>query len=255
MNLNIETHSTQRLLTNEEYEAAATSDRFELELSPTEFQQPNHHQGNGLDDPRGNNNNDNNNSSSFGASGLFGAVARGRISEEIVRAVRSHQIREARNEHRARSCGSLALHALGISLCTVPVGVFALEMIPELCNMCLDEVELETYFVASAVCGGLGAVALLDDDPSREYLAAKFMGGAASSLGALFTVWMVLRSIASDSVVVAVMVLFFAGAFGAMPGVLVYFVVKIVSDECWVSDLKDLEDDFSSLTKLVTPRV
>mmetsp|Transcript_4264 Transcript_4264/g.10299 ORF Transcript_4264/g.10299 Transcript_4264/m.10299 type:complete len:240 (+) Transcript_4264:172-891(+) len=239
MNLNEETHST-RLLTSDEYEAAALSDRFELELSPTEIQQPNNNDTNGRD-LRG------------GASGLFGA-AKGRISEEIVRAVRSHQIREARNEHRARSCGSVLLHALAVSLCTVPVGVFALEMIPERCNMCLDEVELETFFVASAVCGGFGAILFVGDD-LWDYFVAKFLGGAASSLGALFTVWMVLRSIASESIVVAVMVLLLVGSLGAMPGVLVYFLVKIVSDECWVSDLKDLEDDFSSLTKLVTAQV
>lgn len=226
-----------RLLDNNEHVATAL-DRLELELSPTEYQQPNI---NDINNPQRN---------SASAYNLFGAT-KGRLSEEIMRAVQSHHIRMARNEHRTKSFFSVALYTLALSLCMIPVGLFALEMIPERCKICLESVELDTYFVASALCGGFGAILLFGDD-FWEYCLAKFTGGAVSSLGALFTVWMMLQSIPSGSIMVAVLVFFFAGILGALPGVVVYLLFKIISDECWVSDLRDFEDDFASLTKLVT---
>ena len=60
---------------------------------------------------------------------------------------------------------------------------------------------------------------------------------------------MILQAIPPSNIVAFVFI--FVGILGAMPGVVVYFLVKIVSDECWVSDLQDFEDEFTSLTKLI----
>lgn len=239
MNLNVETHSI-RLLDNDKYEAAPLD--IELELSPTEYQpQP-------CDDinPR----NDIGNSGE--SNNFVGAITKGYLSEKMLRAVKLHHLRVARNERRSKSFLSVLQYTLAIFLCIIPVGLFAMEMIPERCKICLDHVELDTYFVISALCGGFGATLLSHD--FWEYSLARFLGGAVSSLGALFTIWMILQAIPPSSSNIVAIMFIFVGILGAMPGVVVYFLVKIVSDECWVSsDLQDdFEDDhFTSLTKLI----
>jgi hypothetical protein len=105
-------------------------------------------------------------------------------------------------------------------------------------------VELNTYFFASALCGGFGASLFCRD--FAEYFLAKFLGGTIGSLGALFTMWMILQAIPPTNALSMISLL--VGALGAMPGLLVYFLVKLISDECW-SDQQEFEDDFSSLTK------
>jgi hypothetical protein len=124
----------------------------------------------------------------------------------------------------------------------VPVCVFALEMIPERCHVCIDGVELDAYFFTAAFCGGLGAVLYGD---SLDYWMARVVGGSIGALGSLFTIWMLLQSIASNLAFLFV----FVGILGAMPGFVAYFIVKILSDECYVSDLDDWEE-IAPLTKL-----
>ncbi len=40
------------------------------------------------------------------------------------------------------------------------------------------------------------------------------------------------------------------GILGAMPGLVAYFIVKIMSDECYISDINDY-DELAPLTRLV----
>jgi hypothetical protein len=56
---------------------------------------------------------------------------------------------------------------------------------------------------------------------------------------------MLLQSIPSNVAFLFV----FVGVLGAMPGVVAYFLIRIVSDECYVSDLNDF-DELSPLTRL-----
>mmetsp|Transcript_2941 Transcript_2941/g.5315 ORF Transcript_2941/g.5315 Transcript_2941/m.5315 type:complete len:259 (+) Transcript_2941:87-863(+) len=164
------------------------------------------------------------------------------LSERIMREVREHQLRAAKRERR--SCFSMLRQIFALCLGVFPVCVFALEMIPERCNLCLDHVELDTYFVVVALCGGFGAI--LYSEEFWDYSVARFMGGCVAALGSLFTMWMILQTIHGN----LAFLLFFVGILGAMPGVLVYFVIKVVSDECYFSDVQDFEDEFTSLTKL-----
>lgn len=131
---------------------------------------------------------------------------------------------------------------VAIVIGTLPVVVCSLEMIPDRCHVCRDDMELDAYFFTAAVCGGFAAVIYGD---SLVYWLPRLVGGSISALGSLFTIWMVLTSIPSN----LAFLLFFVGALGAMPGVLIYFLMKIVADECFVSDLDDY-DEIAPLTKI-----
>lgn len=159
-----------------------------------------------------------------------------RLSDRILQEVRDHHVRAGRE----RRCSLRRTFA--VLLGVVPVGLFALEMVPERCHLCLDHVELDTYFVVVALCGGVGAT--LYSAEFWNYSAARFLGGAVAALGSLFTVWMILQSggLALPFVVV--------GVLGAMPGVAVYFLVKILSDECCSgrNDDDGYDDEFRALT-------
>jgi hypothetical protein len=141
---------------------------------------------------------------------------------------------------RRRSLSMRQKIALAIGI--VPVCIFALEMIPERCQVCLEDVELDAYFFTAAICGGLAAVLFGRED----YWMARFFGGSLSALGSLFTIWMLLQSIPSNLAFLFV----FIGILGAMPGFVAYFIVKILSDECYVSDFDDY-DELAPLTRLV----
>jgi hypothetical protein len=132
---------------------------------------------------------------------------------------------------------------VSLLLGVAPVCIFALEMIPERCHVCLDGVELDTYFFAAAVCGGLAAILF----GSSTYVLARLLGGAISALGALFLIWLVLTTIPSNMAFLFV----FVGILGAMPGVGAYFVIRILSDLCYFSDIDDF-DEIAPLTKLIT---
>lgn len=233
MNPNVETPSI-RFLDNDKYEGLVSN--IELELCPTKYE-PN-------DDPKRRNDDkcgrltEENNSI---------AAVKSRISEKISWAVRSYHMRVAMNERGSKSFLSVVKYTIGFSFCILPTVIFSLEMVPETCKICLDNVELTAYFAVTSLCGGVGATLLSND--FAEYFLAKFLGGTVGSLGALFITWMILREIPPTN---ALNIIFLSvGILGAMPGVVVYFLVKIASDECGGSDLQDFEDDFSSLTKLM----
>lgn len=229
MTLTIETPSIS-LLDNVNYEAVVSE--IELELSPTKYDS---------DALKG----DGSGRMSEGNHSV--ATAKIHISENISHAVKSYHLRVARNERRSRSLLSIVRYTMAFSLCIFPIIVFTLEMIPERCNICLENVELNAYFVMTALCGGFGATLLSHD--FAEYFLARFLGGAVSSIGALFTIWMILKEILPNNVLNVIFLL--VGILGAMPGLVVYFLVKIISDECCVSNLQDIDDDFKSLTKLM----
>lgn len=228
--LKLETPSSQ-LPCDCSYEAVSN---FELELSHYEPQ----------------NRSDSKNSNSDGRieqGKKLAATVKSQISEKIFYAVESHYIRVARNEHRSRSFLTVVRYTIALLLCIFPVGIFALEMVPERCKICFGDVELNIYFITSALCGGFGAVLLNRD--FEEYVVARFLGGSVGSTGALFTIWMILKEIPPNNILHSIFLL--VGIFGAMPGLIVYFLVKIVSDECGVSDEQEFQENFSSLTKLL----
>jgi len=117
-----------------------------------------------------------------------------------------------------------------------------MEIIPEWCQVCLEDDELDAYFFMAAICGGFVAVLFGRED----YWMARFCGGSMSALESLFTIWMLLQSIPSNLTFLFV----FIGILGAMPGLVAYFIVKIMSDESYVSDLDDY-DEMVPLTRLV----
>jgi hypothetical protein len=117
---------------------------------------------------------------------------------------------------------------LAILMGTIPVYFLALEMTSEHCHFCRTEKDATaSYFAAAAACGGIGAT--LYGYSCRHWF-ARFIGGAVAALGSFFMMWMLLKSISTN--VVAFLFAIVVGILGAMPGLLTYFVVRIMSDEC-----------------------
>ena len=136
---------------------------------------------------------------------------------------------------------------LGLLIGIVPVVLFSFEMVDEWCHVCLNDVEIDAYFFTAAFCGGLGAVMY---GTSMEYWHARMMGGAISALGSLFTIWLLLSSISSN----LGFLFLFLGILGAMPGLVSYFLVMILTDECFLtrSDDDDYDYDYAPLTTPLT---
>ena len=126
----------------------------------------------------------------------------------------------------------------------LPVALFSFEMIPSWCQyFCLqqEDISLDSYFFTAAFCGGLGA-ALYGTNP--RYMFARFVGGSISGVGSLFTIWMLLSSMSSQHPPAVAVVFGLIGLFvGSMPGVVAFFVLKILTDECHLSDIF-MEDEF-----------
>jgi hypothetical protein len=80
---------------------------------------------------------------------------------------------------------------------------------------------------------------------SLDYWMPRLLGGSISALGTLFTNWMLLTSIHTNLAFLFV----FVGILGAMPGVVIYFLLKVISDECFESDVDDYEE-IAPLTKI-----
>jgi hypothetical protein len=183
--------------------------------------------------------NSNGNGNSNGNSGI--------VSDRILRQVRDHHARA----RRERQCSVRRIFAVLLGI--LPVCLFAFEvMIPERCNyLCpLDDgdgdagdhggqrhhhrrnvvVELSTYFVFAAVCGGFGAT--LYSAEFWNYSLARFVGGSTAAVGSLFTVWMIFRNLPTDLDRRLSPLFVVVGVLGTMPGLVVYFLLKILSDEC-----------------------
>ena len=112
-------------------------------------------------------------------------------------------------------------------------------------SVCLDGVKLDSYFCTAAICGGLGALLYRDSSLNLYWLAQLMEGCISAALGSLFTIWMLLQSIPSNVAFLFV----FVGILGAMPFVVVYFLLQILSDKCYMSDLNDF-DKLAPLTRL-----
>jgi hypothetical protein len=138
---------------------------------------------------------------------------------------------------------------LGLFIGIVPVVLFSFEMVDEWCHVCLDDVEIDAYFFTAAFCGGLGSVMC---GTSMDYWHARMVGGAISALGSLFTIWMLLSSISSNWGILFL----FLGILGAMPGFLSYFLITILTDECFMTrssdDDYDYDHDYAPLTLPLT---
>jgi hypothetical protein len=101
---------------------------------------------------------------------------------------------------------------------------------------------LDAYFFTAAMCGGLASVMYGD---SLDYWMPRLVGGSISALGSLFTVWMLLKSVPTNLAFLFV----FVGILGAMPGVMIYFFMKIIADECFPAEVDDF-DEIAPLTKV-----
>lgn len=225
MNLN-DGDPTLRLLDNH-YDAAMSD--MEVELCPTKY---------GPQNPK-----------AIGRSSEDSSLSNTKrhISDAMSRAIKSYQLVAALEQNRSRSWTSILRFGVALVLCTLPIIIFSVEMIPGRCKICLDNVELTTYFVTSALCGGIGAM-LLSHDWSK-YSFARFLGGAIGSIGALFTMWMIMQTLPPIDVLGFIFPI--VGMVGAMPGLIAYFLVKTVLDEFFVPKPQDTEDDISSLTTLM----
>lgn len=185
-------------------------------------------------------------------------ISGGILSERIFQQVKQHQLQVALRQRR----GTCSLRrVLAIALFLLPIILFASELIhnavetknsiEQKCWWCLYQnniLQLESYFTIVAVCGGFGAV--LVSDEYWNYSLARWMGGFVSSSGSLVTIWMVSKSLASDKTGVLVLATLFVAILGSMPGVLVYFVVKIGTDECFNddNDVQSWGEGYASLT-------
>jgi hypothetical protein len=138
---------------------------------------------------------------------------------------------------------------LAILMGTIPVYFLALEMTPEHCNFCRTEKDATaSYFAAAAACGGIGAT--LYGYSCRDWF-ARLIGGAVAALGSFFMMWMLLKSISTNVVVFLFAIV--VGILGAMPGLLTYFIVKLMSDECcfyYERDSHHAEDEVVPLFKV-----
>ncbi len=132
---------------------------------------------------------------------------------------------------------------VAIVIGTLPVAICSLEMIPDRCHLCRQDMELDAYFFTAAMCGGFAAVIYGD---SLDYWMPRLLGGSISALGSLFTVWMLLTSVPTNLAFLFV----FVGILGAMPGIVIYFLLKIVADECFASDVEDDYEEIAPLTKI-----
>jgi hypothetical protein len=120
------------------------------------------------------------------------------------------------------------------------------------CRWCilLPHWEVETAIGMVSLCGGFGA--FLYSNEYWNYSLARWIGGFVSSLGSLLTIWMFSQNLSGDSnTVIALGVSLFVGILGAMPGIVVYFLAKITTDDCCATscDMHDgLSDGYSTLT-------
>ncbi|CAJ1930911.1 unnamed protein product [Cylindrotheca closterium] len=118
---------------------------------------------------------------------------------------------------------------LGLSL--PPLYFLAVEMTKEHCYFChraIDDSSNTCIVVAAALWGSLMAT-LYEQCNRNHHCCASVFGGALAASGSLYTMWMLLESIASNDVVFLFALL--VGVLGAMPGILLYFVAKIFCSE------------------------
>jgi len=154
------------------------------------------------------------------------------------------KLRIIRDQRRRLSARQRVAIVIGM----LPVAICSLEMIPDRCRICRKDVQMDAYIFTAAICGGFGAVIY---GSSLDYWMPRLVGGASAALGSLFTNWMVLTSIPAKW---SFLLLFF-GILGAMPGVVIYFTLKIVADECFENSDEDLEEEYEEIAPLTKIRI
>lgn len=155
----------------------------------------------------------------------------------------SRKLRNMRDQRRRLSSRQRVAVVVGV----LPVAICSLEMIPDRCRICRQDVQMDAYIFTAAICGGFAAVIYGN---SLDYWMPRLVGGASAALGSLFTNWMLLTSIPSNW---AFLLIVF-GVLGAMPGLVIYFSLKIMADECFVTD-QDVEDDYEEIAPLTKIRM
>ena len=169
----------------------------------------------------------------------YGTAPATRTQNAIVR-----KLRIIGDQRRRLSASQRVAVVIGV----LPVAICSLEMIPNRCRICREDVQMDTYIFTAAICGGFGAVIY---GSSLDYWMPRLVGGASAALGSLFTNWMVLTSIPAKWS----FLLIFFGIMGAMPGVVIYFTLKIVADECFKNSDEDLEEEYEELAPLTKIRM
>ncbi|KAL3934270.1 MAG: hypothetical protein SGBAC_009972 [Bacillariaceae sp.] len=119
-----------------------------------------------------------------------------------------------------------------------PLYFLAIEMTKEHCYFChraIDDSSNAYIIVAAALWGSLIATLY---ECNRKHCCGSIFGGALAASGSLFTMWMLLKNMASNDVVFLFALL--VGVLGAMPGILFCFVAKVLCDE--YNHAKDTRD-------------
>ena len=120
-----------------------------------------------------------------------------------------------------------------LALSLPPLYFLAMEMTKEHCHFChhsLDDNGSNLYIiVAAAVWGSLMASLYEGCGYWKHSWCASIVGGALAASGSLFTMWMLLKSIATNDVVFVFALV--VGILGSMPGIMVYYVAKILCNE------------------------
>jgi hypothetical protein len=108
-----------------------------------------------------------------------------------------------------------------------------------------DDARYYLYFITVSICGGLGAV-LYSSDRCWRYIVARFCGGSMAALSSSLIIWMIIQhwtviqqhqdqqeTFANyHHILLAILIFIIFGLLGTMPGILVYFVITIITEEC-----------------------
>jgi len=121
-------------------------------------------------------------------------------------------------------------HWVGVSISVLPLLIFAVRASTHRWRP--NQVFPADFAIIAATCAGLGAVLFGSVDYYDDrYWLARFMGGTTSSISALCIMIIVLSSISHEADTnVAPFLL--VGILGVMPGIVVYYLIRIMSDEC-----------------------
>ena len=123
-----------------------------------------------------------------------------------------------------------------ICLSLPPLYFLAMEMTKEHCHFCHEKIDdsHNVYIIMAAAVWGSFMATLYEACGSRKHSwCGSIIGGALAASGSLFTMWMLLKSITTGDVVFVFALV--VGVLGAMPGIMLYYVAKILCIELYRS--------------------